>query len=250
MILLDGQRRPLNINASARALAARALPGQDIDALLDLLPTEAWTQSRASGRWAGEVATPADVILEIVVRNGIGQGDDVDLNLVTFVDVSLRNARQAELQQRHDELQAAHHRLAGTQEQLLQSEKMASIGLLAAGVAHEINNPIGYVHSNLGTLQEYMGALLSLIECQDEALQSDDPAASRSNVREQRDRLDIDFIVGDLPKLMAESREGIERVTKIVQDLKEFSYVGRGASADRGGLRPALPEALALELVG
>ncbi|MDH7452102.1 ATP-binding protein [Luteimonas composti] len=244
VILLDGDRRPLNINASARALAARALPGQDIGALLDLLPDEAWTQSRASGRWAGEVATPADVILEIVVRNGLGQGDGVDLNLVTFVDVSARNARQAELQQRHDELQAAHRRLAGTQEQLLQSEKMASIGLLAAGVAHEINNPIGYVHSNLGTLQEYMGALLSLIECQDEALQADDPAAARGNVREQRDRLDIDFIVGDLPKLMAESREGIERVTKIVQDLKEFSYVGRGEPMRPSDLHKGLESTL------
>ncbi|MGJ4730648.1 ATP-binding protein [Luteimonas sp. SDU101] len=244
VILLDGDRRPLNINASARALAARALPGQDIDALLALLPAEAWSQSRADGRWAGEVATPAEVILEIVVRNGIGQGDGVDLNLVTFVDVSLRNARQAELQQRHDELQAAHHRLAGTQEQLLQSEKMASIGLLAAGVAHEINNPIGYVHSNLGTLQEYMGALFALIECQDEALQSPDPGTAREDVRAQRERLDIDFILGDLPKLLAESREGIERVTKIVQDLKEFSYVGRGEPMRPSDLHKGLESTL------
>lgn len=244
VILLDGERRPLNVNASARALAARALPGQDIDALLALLPAEAWSQSRASGRWAGEVATPAEVILEIVVRNGVGLGDGVDLNLVTFVDVSLRNARQAELQQRHDELQAAHHRLAGTQEQLLQSEKMASIGLLAAGVAHEINNPIGYVHSNLGTLQEYMGALFALIECQDEALQSPDPGTAREDVRAQRERLDIDFILGDLPKLLAESREGIERVTKIVQDLKEFSYVGRGEPMRPSDLHKGLESTL------
>lgn len=227
-MLLDGERRLRLANASARALAARAQPGNGPADLLSLLPDNAWIHARASGRWTGEVTASAALVLEIVVRNGLGLGDGPDCYYVTLDDVSQRNAGQAELQRRHDELQAAHHRLAGTQEQLLQSEKMASIGLLAAGVAHEINNPIGYVHSNLGTLQEYMGALFALIEAHDEALQAPDPATAHQDVRAQRERLDIDFILGDLPKLLAESREGIERVTKIVQDLKEFSYVGRG----------------------
>ena len=122
-----------------------------------------------------------------------------------------------------DELRETHRRLASAQALLLQSEKMASIGLLAAGVAHEINNPIGYVHSNIGRLQEYVGALLAMIECHDTALQSDDPAAWREQVRAKREWLDIDFIIRDLPMLLSESREGIERVTKIVQDLKDFS---------------------------
>ncbi|MEN1941526.1 ATP-binding protein [Luteimonas sp. MJ174] len=228
VMLLDGDYRILQANPSARTLAEHALPGEGPDGLIALLPANAWRQARDAGRWAGEITVPSGVVLEIVVRNGHGTGDGIDRNLVTFDDVSQRNARQVELQQRHDELQAAHHRLAGAREQLLQSEKMASIGLLAAGVAHEINNPIGYVHSNLGTLREYISALFSLIECHDEALQSADPAAARDAVRAMRERLDIDFILGDLPKLMSESREGIERVTKIVQDLKEFSYVGRG----------------------
>src|SRR5690606_2769566 len=196
------------------------------------MPVDAWDQARDSGRRAGELTAPGGTVLEIVLRHGIRDG--VACNLTPIADVSQRSARQAELQQRHDELQAAHRRLAGAQEQLLQSEKMASIGLLAAGVAHEINNPIGYVHSNLGTLQEYIGALFALIECHEAVLQSADPVARREDVRAQRDRLDIDFILGDLPKLMAESREGIERVTKIVQDLKEFSYQGR-----REAMRPS-----------
>jgi len=226
VILLDGERRPLLVNASAQALSGRALPGQGPDELLALLPANGWEQVRSHGHWAGEVTAPSGIVIEIVVRSGLRDG--VDRHLVMLEDVSHRNAGQVELQRRHDQLQAAHHRLAGTQEQLLQSEKMASIGLLAAGVAHEINNPIGYVHSNLGTLHEYIGALFALIECQDEALQSSGPPAALQDLRAQRERLDIDFILGDLPKLMAESREGIERVTKIVQDLKEFSYVGRG----------------------
>lgn len=241
VMLLDGERRPLRVNQAAQALAARVLPDRQADGLLALLPDEAWAHARIGGRWAGELVLPDGVVLEIVLRDGHDAG--TDLILVILDDVSQRTARQVELQQRHDELQAAHRRLAGAQEQLLQSEKMASIGLLAAGVAHEINNPIGYVHSNLGTLQEYIGALFALIEHQDAALLAADPSA-REDIRAQRERLDIDFILGDLPKLMAESREGIERVTKIVQDLKEFSYVGRGDTMRPSDLHKGLESTL------
>src|SRR3546814_4929552 len=104
---------------------------------------------------------------------------------------------------------------------------MAGSGQLPEGLAHQINMSTGYVHSNLGTLQEYTGALMALIEGYANALASDDPASSREVIRHMRERLDFDFISGDLPQLLSESREGIERVTKIVQDLKDFSRVGR-----------------------
>src|SRR5690606_31457439 len=125
-----------------------------------------------------------------------GSDGSTTRRFATFSDVSARSAREDELQRRHDELQRTYRRLAGAQEQLLQSEKMASIGQLAAGVAHEINNPIGYVHSNLGTLQEYTGALMALIEGYASALASDDPASSREVIRHMRERLDFDFITG------------------------------------------------------
>jgi len=241
VMLVDGDGRMTRANPSTNALAARALPGEPSERLLGLIPADAWTIARDTGRWAGEIAAN-EVVIEIVLHCGEREG--VAQSVVTFDDVSLRNARQIELQQRHDELHAAHRRLAGAQEQLLQSEKMASIGLLAAGVAHEINNPIGYVHSNLGTLQEYIGALFALIECHESALQSGDPVSRRGDVLAKRERLDIDFIFGDLPKLMAESREGIERVTKIVQDLKEFSYVGRGEEMRPSDLHKGLESTL------
>ena len=102
--------------------------------------------------------------LVVAVECFCGNGENDGLRFVAITDISARSARERELQQRHDELERAYRSLAGAQEQLLQSEKMASIGQLAAGVAHEINNPIGYVHSNLGTLREYMGSLFGMIE--------------------------------------------------------------------------------------
>ena len=106
--------------------------------------------------------------------------------------------------------------LADAQGQLLQSEKMASIGQLAAGVAHEINNPVGFVTSNLGTLKEYVGTLLELAEaCR--AGQADEAAFRR---------LEFDYIRDDVVALLRESQEGLDRVKKIVANLKSFSHVG------------------------
>lgn len=100
--------------------------------------------------------------------------------------------------------------------QLLQSEKMASIGQLAAGVAHEINNPIGFVSSNIGSLSNYIYDLMSLAEA----------ASASPDGIEIAERIDLEFLRSDIPALLAESKEGLDRVRKIVQDLKDFSRVG------------------------
>ena len=225
--LVDGDGRVIHANDAARALALRLDPSATPERLLALTTTDAaWQAARRDGQWTAEVAIDdPPMVLEVKLYSG--PEGRADRRFATFSDVSARSVREGELQQRHDELQRTYRRLAGAQEQLLQSEKMASIGQLAAGVAHEINNPIGYVHSNLGTLQEYTGALMALIEGYANALAADDPASARETIRGMRERLDFDFISGDLPQLLAESREGIERVTKIVQDLKDFSRVGR-----------------------
>ncbi len=229
MLLLAPDGGPAFANEAARELADR-LHADDHPAdggperLLAIVPDQAWASAEADGKWTGEVHTLAGLIVEVDVH--CGRGEHAGRRFARFSDVSARSRRERELQQRHDELERTYRRLAGTQEQLLQSEKMASIGQLAAGVAHEINNPIGYVHSNIGTLREYMGGLFGMIEAYAAAIASPDPAAHRDALRAQRAKLDIDFILGDLPQLLDESREGIERVTRIVQDLKEFSHVG------------------------
>lgn len=132
------------------------------------------------------------------------------------------------LKQKIEELTELNARLDETNNKLLQSEKLASIGQLAAGVAHEINNPIGYVSSNLNSLSGYVKDLLAIDAAYDEVEQRlgntlQEPFA---HVRRLKSESDHDFIVTDIEHLLGESREGLERVRKIVQDLKDFSRVG------------------------
>jgi signal transduction histidine kinase len=122
----------------------------------------------------------------------------------------------------------ARARLEEVQRQLLQADRLSTIGQLAAGVAHEINNPIGYVQSNLVTLADYVSSLFLLIAAQDSVLrqlrtEQTELLAQPEQVRQQ---IDFDFLSKDLPILLAESQEGITRVRKIIQDLREFSRAG------------------------
>lgn len=110
--------------------------------------------------------------------------------------------------------------------QLLQSEKMASIGQLAAGIAHEINNPIGYVYSNLGTLEKYVQDGLNMLDQYEQAESTIADPELKSRIQAARQKLDIAFVKTDLHSLMEESKEGIVRVKAIVQNLKDFSHVG------------------------
>ncbi|NEL79225.1 MAG: sensor histidine kinase, partial [Xanthomonas perforans] len=183
--------------------------------------------ARSKGSWTGSLPVADRVVIAHLYYN---EEQGVGHFLALFHNIEGQQDYERELQQRHAELRQAYLRLNGAQDKLLQSEKMASIGQLAAGVAHEINNPIGYVHSNLGSLQEYLRSLFTLIEAYERALQAPDPKALIPEIDEIRNRADIDFISRDLPQLMAESREGIERVTRIVRDLKDFSYSDRSES--------------------
>lgn len=220
----DGQR--LYANPAAHELCRACYP-RDLDhglSLDGLLPREALAQARAQGRWSGHLAFGEERIL-LVHAYHVAEEDGCVL--VLMQDLRQIRAYEQELLRRHAELNV---RLTAAQEKLLQAEKLASIGQLAAGVAHEINNPIGYVHSNLGSLQEYLHSLFALIDAYERALRSPDPRAMLPEIDQTRSRLDIDFISRDLPQLMTESREGIERVTRIVRDLKDFSRSERDES--------------------
>ncbi|MGC4061129.1 MAG: ATP-binding protein [Aquabacterium sp.] len=131
-----------------------------------------------------------------------------------------------ELLQANEELKVLNAKLSATQDKLMQSEKLASIGQLAAGVAHEINNPIGYIFSNFGTLEKYLDQLFQMLSAYEaaEALMAGTPQGQQ--LRQLRESIELDYLKEDIPNLMSESKEGITRVRKIVQDLKDFSRVG------------------------
>lgn len=124
-----------------------------------------------------------------------------------------------------DRLDAALNSLTAMQMQILQSEKMASIGQLAAGVAHEINNPMAFINSNLSTLNKYIGRLTEFIEHLSSSFNSTTMTESQQHIKEMRRLLKIDHILSDAHYLIEESQEGAERVKRIVQDLKSFSRV-------------------------
>jgi signal transduction histidine kinase len=133
---------------------------------------------------------------------------------------------QRQIAERNTQLAVANTRLSEAQEKLLGSEKLASIGQLAAGVAHEINNPISYVNSNLLALDRYVQQMLAALQLHEEAeslLPADSEIASK--LRSFKQQHDLAFAKDDLLLLLKESHEGISRVRKIVQDLRDFSHV-------------------------
>lgn len=128
-----------------------------------------------------------------------------------------------DLNDKNAELAEAYASLKKTQSQVLQQEKMASIGQLAAGVAHEINNPIGFITSNLNSLGKYLTRLSDFIQLQKKALASPGNPEILEEVRQKEKTMKMNFILDDSMKIIEESLDGSDRVQKIVQSLKSFS---------------------------
>jgi PAS domain S-box-containing protein len=148
-----------------------------------------------------------------------------EVNQVLREDVMRREISDRELLDRNAELHALNAKLSAAQEHLVQSEKLASIGQLAAGVAHEINNPIGYIFSNFGTLETYLSDLFRMLGAYEKAEKSQSDVLTARELETLKNNIELDFLKEDIPTLMRESKEGIVRVRKIVQDLKDFSHV-------------------------
>ncbi|GAO37391.1 histidine kinase [Sulfuricella sp. T08] len=145
--------------------------------------------------------------------------------VMSFRDITARKQAEEALRLEKEEQKALIKKLEEAHNQLLQSEKMASIGQLAAGVAHEINNPIGYINSNFRTLGEYVEKLFRVTDAYERTESALAGQALLDEIRMLKQEADWEYLKQDVRDLLRESGEGIGRVKQIVQDLKDFSHV-------------------------
>jgi signal transduction histidine kinase len=138
------------------------------------------------------------------------------------IELAIRQHAEEALLQEKAEQEALSKKLENAHNQLLHAEKMASVGQLAAGMAHEINNPIGFVSSNLGTMGDYVAGMLEVISAY-EAEEGVLSEAARQRLAAIKERVELRFLREDLLPLLHESSEGLRRVRQIVRDLVDFS---------------------------
>lgn len=200
---------------------------------------ELWNTIRDGREWRGEFHNRkknGELFWEAALISPIRDADGrVTHYIAVKEDITERKLLESQLQSEKKQLEQAYADLKMLQSQLLQQEKMSSIGQLAAGVAHEINNPMGFIMSNLNTLRKYLDRLQGFITTQQSALQNVavEPSTAMNALHameSERAARKIDFVLADAESLLAESLDGAERVKRIVQDLKGFSRIDEAES--------------------
>ena len=171
-----------------------------------------------------EVLTRIHNMLEVRLLQKALQDDNADLERKV-------RRREAVLLRRTTQLSTLNERISDVEQQLVQADKLASIGLLAAGVAHEINNPIAYVSSNFAKLEQYIAVLMP-----------DTHQQSSLNQVPSPERLEM--IRTDMPDLLSEINEGITRIRKIVRSLQDFARTEQADDWQHVSLQPGIDATL------
>jgi len=158
----------------------------------------------------------------------------------------------SKLAEQYNQLEEMTHKLQETQFHLVHQEKLASLGEIAAGVAHEINNPIGFIGSNLETLEKYLAKIRVLILAYqdfsklaaDESSSNNELLAARQQLEKFEQQINIAFLLDDFEPIMQESKEGVDRIAKIVQGLRNFARTGTEDERNINDLNMVIEEAL------
>ncbi|MCK6426694.1 MAG: ATP-binding protein [Burkholderiaceae bacterium] len=211
------------------------LVGRDERSLRGMALADLVADAASAARIRHVLDTPAlqrsGTVVEVELRDAQGRSVPVDFNGTPRFDAAGRHVGvvfvgrpMGELKRAYHQLREAHEALKRTQAQLLHSEKLASLGRLVAGVAHELNNPISFVLGNVHALGRYSDRLRRYLG----AIHAGLPAETLAELRRQ---LRIDHLLADLPSLMEGTLEGAQRTADIVDGLKRFSAQDRGELA-------------------
>lgn len=169
-----------------------------------------------------------------VIAHPVAMANEADTVILVLRDISMQVDVFERFEEKTRALIKAHELLKEQQAQMIRSEKMAAFGLLSAGVAHEINNPVTFIRSNFNMMKKYRGQCEELVRRTIDA--TNDEAESRgcencAGLRGARGSLDLQFLLADFDAMIEESIEGTERIIRIVRGLKEFAHADPGELA-------------------
>jgi PAS domain S-box-containing protein len=212
----------------------------------DFFPRDLAEKYRADDRMVLETDRVLDVVEQHVTPRGetlyvqvmktplyAADGSTIGTQAI-FWDVSARIRAEEQLREKNAELEClarsehqAHDALKQAQSLLVQNEKLASLGQLVAGVAHEINNPLSFVSNNVAVLERDLADLLRLVVLFTEHDAPRDPETI-AEVEAIAERIDLDYCLENFPRLVDRTREGLRRIERIVKELRLFARVDEG----------------------